>query len=120
MGACKVQDLEVWQRAMDLTEAVYKVSDTLPRSQMFVLANQMQRAAVSIPGNIAEGFLRSGWRDKARFYNIARASAEELRTYLLLTKRLGYPETPASVMDLLDRVGAMLHRLWEAVQTAHR
>jgi len=115
MGIHRVEDLKVWQKAMDLTAAVYKASHRLPRQETYNLMSQMQRAAVSIPGNIAEGFKRHGCKERARFYNIARASAEELRTYLRLPERLGYVLPPPAVFALLDEVCAMLHRLWEMV-----
>ena len=120
MGAQKVEDLRVWQKAIDLTVEVYKVSRKLPREEQYGLISQMQRAAVSIPGSIAEGFLRASPKDKARYYNIARASAEELRTYLILTPKLGYVPPPPSLLVLLDDVCAMLHRLWEVVLSAQR
>jgi four helix bundle protein len=118
MGEKKVEDLEVWRKAIDLTVEVYKIARTLPRQEEFGLISQMQRAAVSVPGSIADGFLRAGSRDKARFYNIGRASAEELRTYLILVERLGYPRPSPAVVKLLDDVCAMLHRLWTVVLSA--
>ena len=118
MSIQKVQDLKVWQKAVDLTVEVYKASRRLPSSERFGLISQMQRAAASIPGNIAEGFLRAGTQDKARFYNMGRASAEELRTYLVLIERLGYVPPPPSLQSLLDEVCAMLHRLWEVVRSS--
>ena len=118
MSIQKVQDLMVWQKAVDLTVEVYRASRQLPSSEKFGLTSQMQRASVSIPANIAEGFLRRGAKDKARFYNIGRASAEELRTYLVLIQRLGYVPAPPSLNALLDEVCAMLHRLWEVVRSS--
>src|SRR5947207_7146830 len=118
MGAKKVQDLRVWQKAIELTAEVYKVSRKLPREEQFGLISQMQRAAVSVPGSIAEGFLRASPKDKGRYYNVSRASAEELRTYLILTPKLGFVPPPPSVLALLDEVCAMLHRLWEVVLSA--
>ncbi len=115
MSITKVQDLRVWQRATDLTAEVYKLTRKLPREELYVLTSQMRRAAVSICGSISEGFIRSTEKDRARFYNISRASAEELRCYFALLPKLGYaPATPA-LLDLLDAVCAMLHRLWETV-----
>src|SRR5690349_10344885 len=84
-------------------------------SELFGLISQMQRAAASVPGNIAEGFIRRGEKEKARYYNIARASAEELRTDLSLIGRLEYAPAPPTVLSLLNEVCAMLHRLWEVV-----
>ena len=116
MGAIKkVEDLRVWHKAVDLTAQVYALSRRLPSSEQYNLTSQMQRAAVSICGSISEGFIRAGEKEKARFYNIARASAEELRGYLVLLPRIGYEPAPASLMNLLDAVCAMLHGLWETI-----
>ncbi len=106
------------RKAVERTVNAYKVSRKLPREERFGLISQMQRAAGSIPGSIAEGFLRASPKDKARYYTISRASAEELRTYLILTPKLGYGPPPPSVLVLLDEVCAMLHRLWDVVLSA--
>ena len=120
MGATSVQDLKVWQKAIELTAEVYKASRKLPMEERFALSSQMQRAAASIPGCIAEGFIRAGPKEKARFYNIGRASAEEVRTYLFLLPKLGYCPAPPELFAQLDEVCAMLHRLWEVVLGAQR
>jgi four helix bundle protein len=99
---------------------VYKLTLTYPKDERFALVNQMRRSAVSIPAGIAEGFIRVGSKDKGRFYNISRASAEELRYYLFLSKELGYTEGSASIDKLLDEVCAMLHRLREVVLSGSR
>jgi four helix bundle protein len=117
MGIHRVEDLKVWQKAIELTVEVYKATRRLPREEQYGLISQMQRAAASIPGSIAEGFIRAGSRDRARFYNIGRSSAEELRTYLVLARRLDDVPPPALVHSLLDEVCAMLHRLWQMVRS---
>ena len=84
------RDLKVWQRSHQLTLRVYALTATFPRHEIFGLAAQMRRSAVSVPSNIAEGFARRGRRDKARVLNIASASLEELRYQLILAADLGY------------------------------
>ena len=88
--ATTFRELVAWQRAHQLALAVYKLSSTFPKHELFGLTGQVRRAAVSVPANIAEGFKRRGYRDKARFLNIAQASLEECRYYLILTEDLGY------------------------------
>ena len=66
------RDLMVWRKAHEFVLAVYRFTSTFPKSEIYGLAQQMRRAAVSIPANIAEGFTRGGKTDKARFMNIAR------------------------------------------------
>jgi len=101
------RDLLVWQKSHALALNIYRASARFPRTEQYGLAAQMQRAAVSIPANIAEGFGRSSRLEKRRFLNIAQGSLEELRYYLILTKDLGYSVDPSLTIDV-DEVGRML------------
>ncbi|WP_445425003.1 four helix bundle protein [Alishewanella sp. HL-SH06] len=83
-------DLKVWKLAMDLVVDVYAITRQFPDIEKFGLASQMQRAAVSIPSNIAEGAGRESNADFVRFLTIARGSLSELETQLLIAQRLGY------------------------------
>lgn len=87
----------------------------MPSDQKFGLIPQMQRAAVSIPANIAEGFKRRTRPDKLRFYNIAQGSLEELRYYFILCRDLGYKVEYDSVAGQADHVSRMLHGLMKSV-----
>lgn len=80
------RDLLVWSKAHEFVLAVYSFTATFPKQEIYSLALQMRRAAVSIPANIAEGFRRRGRPDKARFMNIAEGSLEECRYYLILAQ----------------------------------
>src|SRR5260370_40394871 len=80
MGIERFEQLEVWQRAHSLVLNVYRTTSTMPSDQKFGLISQMQRAAVSVPANIAEGFKRRSRADKVHFYNMAQGSLEELAT----------------------------------------
>jgi four helix bundle protein len=73
----RLEQLDVWQGTHKLALQVYQITEGLPSSQRFGLISQMQRAAVSIPANIAEGFKRRTRPDKAHFYNMAQGSLEE-------------------------------------------
>ena len=86
------EDLLVWQKAHSFVLTVYRLTETFPKHEIFGLTSQFRRAAVSIPANIAEGFRRRGVPEKARFYNIAQASVEECRYYLILIRDLGYAD----------------------------
>jgi len=86
---------------------VYRLSSDFPKHELFGLTSQLRRAAVSIAANVAEGFKRRGRGDKARFLNIAQASLEECRYFLILTQDLGYAET-ASSMALLEEASRCL------------
>lgn len=86
------KELKTWQKAMDLATELYKVIGTFPSSERFGLSPQMQRSAVSVPSNIAEGAGRSTKADFAKFLDITQGSLNELETQLILAHRLGYIE----------------------------
>ena len=88
--ATSFRNLIAWQKAHAFVLAVYRFSATFPTSETYVLRAQLRRAAVSVPANIAEGFKRRGQSDKARIMNIAEASLEEARYYLILASDLKY------------------------------
>lgn len=105
--ASSFTDLVVWQKAHALALAVFALAAELPRREERGLSAQMRRAAVSVPGNIAEGFKRSSRADKARMLNIAQGSLEELRSYLRLTADLGFAVDPSLASDA-DEVARLL------------
>ena len=107
------RDLMVWRKAHEFVLEVYRFTSTFPKSEIYGLAQQMRRAAVSIPANIAEGFTRRGKTDKARFMNIAESSLEESRYYLILAPDLGYGQT-----DLLRNSAEEVSRLLNAYARA--
>ena len=84
------RDLRVWQGGMDLVEQVYRLTREFPEHERYGLVSQMQRAAVSVPSNIAEGHTRDSSKDYLRHLSIARASLAELQTQLEIAQRLRY------------------------------
>ena len=84
------KDIVAWQRAHQFVLLVYKFTRTFPVEERFGLCSQFQRAAVSIPANIAEGYRKLSKADKLRFLNVAQGSLEECRYYILLSKDLNY------------------------------
>ncbi len=112
------KDLIVWQKSMDLVERVYAVTKSFPKEEMFSLTDQMRRAAVSIPSNIAEGKTRDSVKECLHFLSIARGSASELNTQLLICKRLNYlNESEAEqTIILCEEVGRMLYGLMQKLK----
>ena len=103
------RDLEVWRLGLDLAETIYAYTAGFPKSEIFALSSQMQRAAVSIPSNIAEGQARTSFRHSISF---ALGSLAELETQLELANRLGYPGTQFDVAYAQIQVlGKKLHCL---------
>lgn len=82
------RDLRVWQAAMSAAAEIYNLVKKLPKEETYALSDQMRRAAVSIPSNIAEGQGRSSTREFLQFLNIARGSIYELETQLLLSEKI--------------------------------
>ena len=104
------RDLLVWQRAVDLVADCYQLTKQLPKSETYGLAVQMQRAAVSIPANIAEGHGRDHIGDYLRHLSIANGSLMELETHILIAQRLSYIG-PADAQRLLDQCGEVSRML---------
>ena len=84
------RDLHVWQRGIELTLAVYKVTANFPKQELYGLTSKLRKAAVSIPSNIAEGHGRNTKRDYRQFLSIARGSNLELQTQLFIAEKLGF------------------------------
>jgi len=111
------RDLKVWQMAMKLTEDIYRTTESFPARETYALANQLQRAAVSIPSNIAEGHARSSTKDYLRFISISQGSLAEAETQLELAHRLGYIPQAAllCLQEQTNELGRMLHGLRSAL-----
>jgi four helix bundle protein len=84
------RELRVWQAGMELVEEVYRLTRQFPQEEKYALASQIQRAAVSIPSNIAEGHTREHLKECLHHVSMAQASLAELETQLEITARLGY------------------------------
>ena len=107
------KELMVWQKAMDLTTEVYRLTRKLPNEELYGLTNQLRRAVVSIPSNIAEGNARFSTKDYLRFLSMARGSKAEVETQLLLCVRLDYlaQEDIEASLSLLNEIERMLNSM---------
>jgi len=113
MEKASYQGLIVWQKAMELTAVIYKLVKKLPKEELFSLSDQMRRAVVSIPSNIAEGHDKHTNNEFIQFLTIARGSKAELETQLLICVKVGYLiETEITeALNLLTEIGKMLTSL---------
>ncbi|MFO7665110.1 MAG: four helix bundle protein [Desulfobacterales bacterium] len=84
------KDLKIWQKSMELAKVIYQATDSFPAKETYGIISQMRRSAVSIPSNIAEGFMRRYNKEYKQFLYIALGSLAELETQLLLSKELGF------------------------------
>jgi four helix bundle protein len=114
------ENLEVWQIGRDLVTKVYTLTASLPQSEAFGLAAQIKRAALSVPANIAEGFGRYHYMDKARFYLNARGSLCELRSHLLIARDLRYLKRSQPVSDVLTLVDNLSVKLNNLIATTRK
>jgi four helix bundle protein len=113
MAGQSYRDLIAWQKAMNLAEEVWTVSEGWPRAQLFGLTDQVRRASVSIPSNLAEGQGRNGRAEFRRFLDIAHGSLCELETQLMLGCRFRFLDDPTldRLLTQAAEVGRLVHGL---------
>jgi four helix bundle protein len=104
-----------WQKAHLFVLGIYKFSARFPPSERYGLTAQLRRAAYSIPANFVEGFRRTSRMEKIRYYNIAQASGEEARYFLILARDLGYGD-PGEIMEILNEALSLLQAYVTAVR----
>ena len=111
------QDLEVWKKGMILAREIYQITNEFPDDEKFGIVNQIRRAAVSIPSNIAEGHARSSTGEFMRFISIALGSVAELETQIIISEDIGYMKDDKKIyfLDLLDTIGKMLRGLYKSL-----
>jgi four helix bundle protein len=100
------RDLRVWQLSMELVELVYRLTREFPKNEIYGLTSQLQRAAISIPSNIAEGHTREHTKEYLHHLSMAQASLAELDTQLEIATRLEYVSR-SQLVSLIDRVVAL-------------
>ena len=117
MATESFRQLAVWRQAHQLVLDVYRKTSTFPAEERYGLISQMRHAAISVPANMAEGYKRRGSRDKVRFYNLAEASLEELRYYLILCHDLGLMAEGVELESTAGEVSRMLGGLIRRIET---
>ena len=107
------KDLIVWQKAMGLAEEIYLITKGFPKEELYALTNQIRRAIVSVPSNIAEGQARKSTAEFRQFLSIAQGSLAEVETQLLLAIRLKYQTERQCLkaMQLREEISKMLTSL---------
>ena len=107
------KELKVWQKSVDLAIVCYRVTTTFPKSEVYGLTSQIQKSAVSIAANIAEGHGREHLGDYLHHLSIAYGSLMELETHLIIAERLGYGRESniSAALDRTHEIGRMLNGL---------
>ncbi|APG26462.1 four helix bundle protein [Syntrophotalea acetylenivorans] len=111
------KDLDVWQLSMALVSEIYRLTGNFPKEEIYGLTNQMRRAAVSVPSNIAEGAARNSKKEFLQYLYVSLGSLAELETQLLISKNLGYLASPDSTMCELENIRKMLSGLVNYVRS---
>jgi len=113
MCAKGYRDLTVWQEGVDLVVNIYRLTKKLPLTERYALADQMQRAAVSVPANIAEGHGRASLKEFLHFLSLSSGSLAELETHLTIAEKLEYVDTQevSPLLSHTDRLGRRLRAL---------
>lgn len=109
------ENLVVWKTAMEFTRDVYRATERFPQRELYCLAKQLRRAAVSVPSNIAEGYGRNSRNELHQFVGIARGSLAEVETQIELARMLGYlnDRETESLLRVAGEIGRMLTGLRE-------
>ena len=116
------KELIVWQKSMDLVESVYSLTKSLPSGERYALTDQIRRAVVSIPSNIAEGHGRQTDKEYKQYLSIAKGSVSEVETQLMICVRLNYltEQQTESVLVLCDEIRRMLTKIITTFQFPHQ
>ena len=114
----KLNDLTIWQRSIDLSVNIYKLTSTFPDEERFGLISQMRRAAISIASNIAEGAGRNSHKEFIQFLSISNGSAYELQTQLIISTQLGFVDefTANSILPMIDEIQKMNYGLQASIE----
>ena len=121
MNITHYKDLIVWQKSVDLVGLVYDITKKFSKSEMYGLCSQMQRAAVSIPSNIAEGYARNHRPEFIQFLGIAYGSSAELETQIIISKRqyqnIDFSSAEALLTEVQKMLSAMIKKLKQNSRT---
>src|SRR3989344_9055573 len=115
MSLGSYKELIVWQRSIELTTEMYRLTSLFPKSELFCIVSQLRRAVIGIPSNIAEGYSRKNRKEYCRFINIAYASGAEVETQLIIAKNLKMAEE-----EEFSKSGALLQEVLSMLKVLER
>jgi len=110
------KDLNIWKESMDLVENVYRLVKFLPKEETYALSDQLRRASVSIPSNIAEGQNRNSPKEFMQFLYIALGSASEVETQLIIAKKLNYLQNIDNELQQINKIRKMINALINSIK----
>lgn len=109
-------ELEAWKQSIDFVITIYRITESFPKHEIYGLSSQMQRAAVSIPSNIAEGCARTSSKETSRFLDIAMGSIAELETQIIIANKLRYIENTNNLLVTHGKIKALILGLKRQVE----
>jgi len=112
------KDLDVWKKSIDMVTTIYKLTSHFPKEELYGLTNQMRRAAVSVPSNIAEGAGRNSSKELLMFLSYAKGSLSELETQLIIAHNLGYlnQEQKQDIDEIFSNLFKMLSKFTQTIK----
>ncbi len=110
------KDLNVWNQSIDFVELIYKIIKSFPKEETYALSDQIRRASVSTPSNIAEGASRNSNKEFVQFLYIALGSASEVETQLIIAKRLNYIMSIENELNEITKIRKMLNGLISSIK----
>lgn len=107
------EEMPVWEKAMDLAQQIFALTEGLPKKEDYGLTSQIRRSALSVSGNLAEGFGRHHTKDKMNFYYASRGSLTETKSHLIYAQRVGYLKSADHrlALKLIDDIWKELNAL---------
>ena len=113
MGIKTYRDLEIWKKGIEVVKDIYKLTQKLPKQEMYGLVSQMRRSAISVPSNVAEGFKRFHNKEYKQFLHMSLGSCAELETQITIAKELRciQENEEAILLEKLDHIGRMISNL---------
>ena len=109
----KFEDLIIWQKGIELSVEIYRVTSKFPKHEVFGLSSQLNRASISIPSNIAEGFGRQSPTEFKRFLKISLGSLLELKTQIIISERLCYLDKNETerIIVIVEEISKITHAI---------
>lgn len=117
MRVTSYKELIVWKKAMELVRGIYAITEQFSKDEIYGLSSQMQRAAVAIPSNIAEGYLRGHRKEYVQFLSVSLASSAELETQILICKSLNkfnnldFSKSESLLTEVMKMLFVMIRRM---------
>lgn len=113
----KYKELKVWQKSIELTKEVYRLTSTFPSKEQYGLISQMNRSSVSVPSNIAEGAGRNSKGEFKQFLGVAAGSLFELETQLIISKELGFINDVSKYEFMLSEINSLSNMIFKLKST---